>query len=87
MDDRNLINDPVLGELVYEEQFDRWYGKINDTKIKVSINSNPDKESNIKKIKNFIEWYFLTKSFLNKKIVFELTAVPLTFKGDSVGVR
>jgi len=45
MDDRNLINDPVLGELVYEEQFDRWYGKINDKKISVSINSNPDTES------------------------------------------
>ncbi len=72
MEDREFINDPVLGELVYKEKLDRWYGEIDDSKLRVSINSRPDTESNIKIIRNFVEWYSLTRNFLNKKIVFEL---------------
>jgi|GEM_PF-5173292 len=72
MENRKFINDPVLGKLVYKEQFDRWHGEIDASRIRISINGSPNTESNIRIIKNFIEWYSLTKNFLNKKIVFEL---------------
>jgi len=72
MQERKTINDPVLGELVYNECFTSWYGKLDDSGIRVNVDSNPVIGSNIENIKRFIEWFAENKEHLNKKLVYEL---------------
>lgn len=72
MEEQKTINDAVLGELVYTELTSSWRGKIEDSGIRVSINSIPSTESNIEKIKRFIEWFPDNNEYLIKKLVYEL---------------
>jgi len=72
MQERKTINDPVLGEFVYDEITASWSGKLDDSGLRVNVDSNPVIGSNIENIKRFIEWFSENKEHLNKKLVYEL---------------
>ena len=84
MRDQKTITDPVLGELVYVEVLDAWKGKLEDSSIRVNVDSNPAIGSNIENIKRFVEWYSENKENLNKKLVYELFNYDLIHGEDFI---
>jgi len=60
-----------LGELILVEKFGKWWGKSAALGFHISIDSQPNMESNIENIAQFIDWYSKNKKFLDERLVFE----------------